>query len=145
MTILKQELKRGKLSLLIWTLSIGFMVLICMMMFPEMKGKTDSVSDMFSSMGSFTAAFGMDKISLGEIMGFYGIECGNILGLGGAFFAGLLGISALANEEKNHTAEFLLTHPSSVSLRFISPATVTARASNVPAKHRHRNALIRSA
>lgn len=111
MTILKQELKRGKLSLLIWTLSIGFMVLICMMMFPEMKGKTDSVSDMFSSMGSFTAAFGMDKISLGEIMGFYGIECGNILGLGGAFFAGLLGISALANEEKNHTAEFLLTHP----------------------------------
>lgn len=111
MTILKLELKRGKLSLLIWTLSIGFMVLICMMMFPEMKGKTDSVSDMFSSMGSFTAAFGMDKISLGEIMGFYGIECGNILGLGGAFFAGLLGISALANEEKNHTAEFLLTHP----------------------------------
>lgn len=111
MTILNQELKRGKLSLLIWTLSIGFMVFICMMMFPEMKGKTDSVSDMFSSMGSFTAAFGMDKISLGEIMGFYGIECGNILGLGGAFFAGLLGISALANEEKNHTAEFLLTHP----------------------------------
>lgn len=111
MTILRQELKRGKLSLLIWTLSIGFMVFICMMMFPEMKGEMDSVNDMFSSMGSFTAAFGMDRISFGEVMGFYGIECGNILGLGGAFFAGLLGISALANEEKNHTAEFLLTHP----------------------------------
>lgn len=111
MTILKQELKRGKISLLIWTLSISFMVFICMMMFPEMKGEMDSVSDMFSSMGSFTAAFGMDKISFGDVMGFYGIECGNILGLGGAFFAGLLGISALANEEKNHTAEFLLTHP----------------------------------
>ena len=115
MTILKQELKRGKLSLLIWTLSIGFMVFICMLMFPEMKGEMDSVSDMFSSMGSFTAAFGMDKISFGNVMGFYGIECGNILGLGGAFFAGLLGISALANEEKNHTAEFLLTHPVSRS------------------------------
>ena len=59
MTILKQELKRGKLSLLIWTLSIGFMVFICMLMFPEMKGEMDSVSDMFSSMGSFTAAFGL--------------------------------------------------------------------------------------
>lgn len=111
MTILKQELKRGKLSLLIWTLSIGFMIFICMMMFPEMKGETDSVNDMFSSMGSFTAAFGMDKISFGNVMGFYAIEGGNILGLGGAFFAGLLGISALANEERNHTAEFLLTHP----------------------------------
>lgn len=111
MTILKQELKRGKISLLIWTLSIGFMVFICMMLFPEMEGEMESVSDMFSSMGSFTAAFGMDKINIGDIMGFYGIECGNILGLGGAFFAGLLGISALAGEEKNHTAEFLLTHP----------------------------------
>lgn len=96
---------------MIWTLSIGFMVLICMMIYPEMKKEMNSVNDMFSSMGSFTAAFGMDKISFGDVMGFYGIECGNILGLGGAFFAGLLGISALANEEKNHTAEFLLTHP----------------------------------
>ena len=33
------------------------------------------------------------------------------MGLGGAFFAALLGISALAKEEKDHTAEFLLTHP----------------------------------
>ena len=91
------------------------MVFICMLMFPEMKGEMDSVSDMFSSMGSFTAAFGMDKISFGNVMGFYGIECCNILCMGGAFFAGLLGISALANEEKNHTAEFLLTHPVSRS------------------------------
>ena len=34
-----------------------------------------------------------------------------MLGLGGAFFAALLGVSALAKEEKEHTAEFLLTHP----------------------------------
>ncbi|MER2128192.1 ABC transporter permease subunit [Solibacillus sp.] len=34
-----------------------------------------------------------------------------MLGLGGGFFAALLGISALADEEKNRTAEFLLTHP----------------------------------
>jgi len=87
------------------------MIVICLLMFPEMKGEMDSVSDIFASMGSFTAAFGMDRLNFGELMGFYGVECGNILGIGGAFFAALAGISALAGEEKNRTAEFLLTHP----------------------------------
>ena len=71
----------------------------------------DGVSDMFDSMGSFTEAFGMDKISFGTLTGFYAVECGNILGLGGAFFSALCGVSILAKEEKDHTAEFLLTHP----------------------------------
>ena len=62
-------------------------------------------------MGSFSQAFGMDRINFGEFIGFFGVECGNVLGLGGAFFAALLGISALSKEEKEHTAEFLLTHP----------------------------------
>lgn len=111
MTIFIHELKRGRMGLVVWTGAIAFMILLCLFMFPEMKGEMESVSDVFSSMGSFTTAFGMDKVSFGEIMGFYGIECGNILGLGGAFFAALLGISSLAGEEKNRTAEFLLTHP----------------------------------
>ena len=59
----------------------------------------------------FSAAFGMDKINFGEFIGFFGVECGNVLGLGGAFFAALTGISALSKEEREHTAEFLLTHP----------------------------------
>ena len=76
-----------------------------------MKEEMDGVSDMFASMGSFTEAFGMDKISFGTLTGFYAVECGNILGLGGAFFSALCGVSILAKEEKDHTAEFLLTHP----------------------------------
>ena len=43
--------------------------------------------------------------------GFYATECGNILGLGGAFFASLIAVSSLAKEEKEHTAEFLFAHP----------------------------------
>jgi ABC-2 type transport system permease protein len=53
-------------------------------------------------------SFGMDKLNFGEFMGYFGIECGNVLGLGGALFAALAGISALAKEEKDRTAEFLL-------------------------------------
>ena len=111
MRLLKHEIRQGLISLAIWTGSIAFLMVICIILFPEMKGQMEDVSDMFASMGSFTAAFGMDRLSFGTLTGFYAIECGNILGLGGAFYAALTGITALAKEEKEHTAEFLLTHP----------------------------------
>ena len=111
MTLLKHELKQGSRTLAIWTASIGFLIAICLFLFPEMKGEMDGVSDMFASMGSFTAAFGMDRLNFGTLIGFYAVECGNILGLGGAFFASLIAVSALAKEEKEQTAEFLLAHP----------------------------------
>ncbi|MDD6211553.1 MAG: ABC transporter permease subunit [Clostridiales bacterium] len=111
MTIVKHEWKQGRISFLIWTGSIVLLILICILLYPEMKGEMESVGDIFASMGSFTAAFGMDRLNFGTLIGFYSVECGNILGLGGAFFASLLGISALAKEEKERTAEFLLSHP----------------------------------
>lgn len=111
MNIFKFELRRGRNGLIIWTGAIAAMIFICLMMFPEMSGQMDRMNEMFSSMGSFTEAFGMDRLNYGEVMGFYGVECGNVLGIGGAFFAALIAVSSLAGEEKNHTAEFLLTHP----------------------------------
>ena len=111
MTLVKHELRQGKTSLLIWTAAIGFLLAICIFLFPEMKGQMDSVSDMFSSMGSFTEAFGMDRLNFGTLIGFYAVECGNILGLGGAFYAALCAAGILSKEEKDKTAEFLLTHP----------------------------------
>lgn len=111
MTIFRHELKQGRKSFIIWTASITLLIVVCVFLFPEMKGQMDAVSDMFASMGSFTAMFGMDQLDFGQYVGYYSIECGNVLGLGGAFFAALLGISALAKEEKERTAEYLLTHP----------------------------------
>lgn len=111
MTLAKHELRQGKISFLIWTASIGFLLAICIFLFPEMKGQIDSVNDVFASMGSFTEAFGMDRLNFGTLVGFYAVECGNILGLGGAFYASLCAISILSKEEKDKTAEFLLTHP----------------------------------
>ncbi len=111
MTIVRHELKQGKTSFLIWTSSIGFLLAICVFLFPEMKGEMDGISETFASMGSFTAAFGMDRLNFGTLIGFYAIECGNVLGLGGAFYAALCAVSILSKEEKDKTAEFLLTHP----------------------------------
>ena len=111
MTIVKHELRMGRLSLAVWSGAIGFLLVICVMLYPEMKGDMESVNQVFSSMGSFSEAFGMDKVSFGSVMGFYAVECGNVLGIGGAFFAALCASASLAKEEKEHTAEFLLTHP----------------------------------
>ena len=91
MTIFRHELRQGRLSLIIWTASIAFLFAVCIFLFPEMKGEMDQVSDVFSAMGNFSAAFGMDQVNFGTLTGF--------------------GISMLSKEEKGHTAEFLLSHP----------------------------------
>lgn len=111
MTLIKHELRQGRISFLIWTASVGFLLAVCVFLFPEMKGQMEDVGDVFSSMGSFSDAFGMDRLNFGTLLGFYAIECGNVLGLGGAFFAALCGAGILSKEEKDRTAEFLLTHP----------------------------------
>ncbi len=111
MTIFKHEIRQGRNSLIIWTAVIAFMLGACILIYPEMSKQMDGISEAFANMGGFSAAFGMDKLNFGEFIGFFGVECGNVLGLGGAFFAALTGISALFKEEREHTAEFLLTHP----------------------------------
>jgi len=111
MTVFVHELRRARLSLILWTAVVAFMLAVCVMIYPEMAGDMDEMSQMFSDMGSFSAAFGMDKLNFGEFMGYFGIECGNVLGIGGAMFAAILGVSALSKEEKDQTAEWLLTHP----------------------------------
>lgn len=111
MIIFRNEIKRGKINCLIWTAVICFFLAICISIYPEMKDQMSEVSDMFGNMGNFSAAFGLDQLNFGEFKGYFGVECGNVLGMFGAFYAALLGIVALGREEKEQTAEFLLTHP----------------------------------
>ena len=56
MTLFKHELKQGKKSLIIWTVAIGFLMAVCVFMFPDMKGQMDGVSDMFAH-GKFYTGF----------------------------------------------------------------------------------------
>ena len=111
MTLVKHELRQGKTAFLIWTAAISFLLGVCVFLFPEMKGEMEVIGEVFSSMGSFTAAFGMDRLNFGTLVGYYTIECGNVLGLGGAFFSALCAVNILSKEEKEKTAEFLLAHP----------------------------------
>ena len=111
MNVYIRELRAGLKAFLIWSVSILFFVAICIFMFPEMKTSMDSVSDLFASMGAFSAAFGMDRLSMGSLIGFYSVECGTILSLGSALFASMAGSAIVGKEEKERTAEFLFAHP----------------------------------
>lgn len=111
MTLFLHELRCGRLFLIIWTAAVCFLLSVSIFIYPEMAGEMEDMTDMFANMGSFTDAFGMDQLSFGEFMGYFAIECGNQLGLGGAMFAAIIGASALSREERDGTAEFLLTHP----------------------------------
>lgn len=154
MAVFSKEIRHGSKSLCIWTAVIAFMLVICVIMFPEMKNEMDGISDLFADMGSFTQAFGMDRLNFGTFIGFYGVECGNVLGIGGGLFAAYLGITVFSKEEKEHTAEFLLSHPVSrfsvavqklasvlvriiamnIAVTAISSAAVLAIGENFPAK-----------
>ncbi|MBD5118985.1 MAG: ABC transporter permease subunit [Clostridiales bacterium] len=111
MTVFRKELRSGGLGFLVWSAMIGGLMAVCVGIYPSMSDSMDEMSALFGGMGDFSAAFGLDKLQFGSIIGFYGTECGNILGLGGAFYAALTAMGLLAGEEGGHTAEFLLTHP----------------------------------
>ena len=102
MAVFFKEMKHGLKGFCIWAGSIAFMLVICVLMFPEMKNEMNDVSEIFANMGGFTQAFGMDRLNFGTLIGFYGVECGNILGIGGGFFAAYLGITMLSKEEGAH-------------------------------------------
>lgn len=108
MTVFKHEIKQVRITLLIWGSVVGLMILICMLTYP---GMDENASNTFENMGALSDAFGMSQLSISSLMGLYGLECGNVLAIGGAFFAALIGIGMLSKEESEHTAEFLLTHP----------------------------------
>jgi ABC-2 type transport system permease protein len=109
--ILKHELKINFKTLLIWTIIIAGMDFGFMLMYPSLEDALNEAMDAYSNMGSFTAAFGMDRLNMAEPIGFYGAEIGAILSLGGGLFAAIIGSGILSKEEGGHTSEFLYTLP----------------------------------
>ena len=101
MTLFMHEMKQNRISVIIWSVIISFMLCVSIIIYPEMSSQMDEMTQMMSEMGSFSTAFGLDEMNFGEFSGYYGIECGNVLGLGGAMFAAIVAISALAKEEKD--------------------------------------------
>ena len=55
MILFKHELRQNKISLAVWTGGIGLLMVICLLLFPEMKQQMAGVSKIFAGMGIFTS------------------------------------------------------------------------------------------
>ncbi len=114
-TVFVREMRLNLKMLLIWSLVVGLMGFSCIMLYENMQGEMQSLSEAFSNMGAFSDAFGMSTLSIGTIEGFFATEVGTVHGLGGAMFAAILAIGILSKEEEGHSGEFLLSLPLSRS------------------------------
>lgn len=114
-TIYKNEIKMSIKTLLLWTLSVAALSFLCIIMYADMKDDIAGMAEQFSSMGAFSNALGMDKLSIASLIGFYATEVGTIHALGGAMFAAIISCVVLSKEEDAHTGEFLFSLPVSKS------------------------------
>lgn len=110
-TILKHELKLSLKSFFIWTLCVGGMGFSCILLFSSMQDSMEGMAESFATMGAFSDAFGMSRLSIATLSGFYAAEIGTVHALGGAMFAAITSTAMLSKEEDGHTSEFLFSLP----------------------------------
>ncbi|MBD5535527.1 MAG: ABC transporter permease subunit [Lachnospiraceae bacterium] len=111
MVLFLHECKLNRKSLLVWSLCVGILCFACLLLYDSLADSMGGVSEMFSEMGAFSAALGMDKVNIGTLEGYYAVEIAIMLSLGGGLFAAMTGSALVAKEEEGHTAEFLNTLP----------------------------------
>ena len=111
-SVLKRELLLNLKNLLIWSLSVGALGLVCILLYKSMEGE---MADAFSNMGAFSEAFGMSTLSIATLKGYFATEIGAVHGLGSCMFAAIIAINIISKEEDAHTGEFLFSLPLSRS------------------------------
>lgn len=115
LTIWNHECKTNLKNLFIWSLSVGGMGFLCILLYQTMEGSMQDIADSFASMGAFSDAFGMNTLSIASLTGYFSSQIGVIQGLGSSMFAASIGITILLKEEDLHTAEYLFSLPLSRS------------------------------
>ncbi|MDO5291399.1 MAG: ABC transporter permease subunit [bacterium] len=125
MTFIKHELYINKKTLFIWSVLMGAVIFVMMLLYPTMQDSIGTMTDIYKNMGIMTSMFGMDRLDMSTAIGFYGIEMGAMLSIGGGMFAAIIGISMLSKEEGGHTSEYLYVMPKSRSY-FITQKLVAA-------------------
>lgn len=112
MTIFIREWKRNRKSLIIWSLTISFMIFLLMSLFPSFAENADAMEEFLKAYPEgFLEAFGLDKVSMTTILGYFSTEAYAFLILFGSIYAMILSSSLLSKEENEKTIEFLLAKP----------------------------------
>ena len=98
MVLLKHELRGNLKSLLLWSGCVGFACFGCIWLFGGLEESMTQMAEAYGRMGAFSAALGLDRISVSTIEGFYATEVALIYAIGGAMFGAMTGACMLAKE-----------------------------------------------
>ena len=72
MVLLRHELRRGRLALIIWTAVLSFTLAVCILIFPMLEAEMAEMEAMLESMGPFMEALGMENVNFAEFTSYFG-------------------------------------------------------------------------
>lgn len=124
MNIIWQELKTHRKSLMIWTIGVLVMVFAGMSKYVGMEGAGQSLNELMENMPAvMKAIMGIQSLDVSTPLGFYSVLY-TYLVIMLTVHAAMLGATILSKEERDQTAEFLLTKP--VTRSFIISSKMAA-------------------
>lgn len=116
MNILHRELRSNLKGLVIWALALALLNLLLIAVYPTMAADKAALDEMMSMYPeAMIKMFGMERLSISDPLGFYGVEAYFMVVLFGGIYAAIIGSGILAKEEDDKTIEFLLAKPVSRS------------------------------
>jgi len=112
MAIFIREWKRNRKALIIWSLTIFLLIILVMSVYPSFAENADVMEEFLKAYPEgFLEAFGLDKVSMVTILGYFSTEAYAFLTLFGSIYAMILSASLISKEENEKTIEFLLAKP----------------------------------
>lgn len=111
MNIVIRELRATRKSLIIWSLSMAFLVYAGMVKYSGFSQAGQSVNDLFQQLPpALLKIFSMEGLDLTKISAYYAIFYLYFVLLGG-IHAAMLGATMISKEERDKTADFLFVKP----------------------------------
>lgn len=112
MNIYRRELAVNRPAMLIWFVILAGLGILVIAFFPSIAEQAESIQNLMGSLPKgLMAAFGLEKISFTDIMGYYATKQYTTITLFGSIYAIILASGILSKEESDKTIEFLLSKP----------------------------------
>ena len=107
-----KELKRNRKNTLIWTSIVLAFTLMILSIYPSFSHMGEDMVKLMSGLPEeYAKAFGMDEATWSSIIGFYATYYGIYITLLIGIYTASTGATIIGKEERDGTAEFLLTRP----------------------------------
>ncbi|MGL5978627.1 MAG: ABC transporter permease subunit [Erysipelotrichaceae bacterium] len=115
MQVFKYELKKNRLSFLLWSLFFIFLIAAGMMKYEAFAADLQAAKVLLDAIPAVVYALvGISAVDLTTLGGYYSALAA-YLALGVAIYAAMKGVDMMAKERSEHTQEFLFTKPKSRS------------------------------